>query len=319
MARPLRIEFAGALYHLTSRGNERRNIFRSDRVRKAFLTFLGIAAKRFGWSVTAWVLMSNHFHLVIQTLEPNLSRGMQWLNGTYAGYFNRVHGRCGHLFQGRFKAFLIDKEAYFADVLRYVVLNPVRATMVERPEQYKWSSYRATAGLDIAPDWFDLGAALELFGAEEATAQPAYREFVLAKIGCEERLWDKLVNQLYLGSEGWLKKMRRQVETKPRSTDHPRIQRAVGRPKMHQIVDAVAKVADVTVALIRTTRGGMLRRLAAWIGWNEGLITLRSIAASLRLRSEGHISSLIKRCDREFGKERTLLTWLDGALATLRA
>src|ERR1017187_5407979 len=319
MARPLRIEFAGALYHLTSRGNERRNIFRSDRDRKAFLTLLGIAAKRFGWSVTAWVLMSNHFHLVIQTLEPNLSRGMQWLNGSYAGYFNRVHGRCGHLFQGRFKAFLIDKETYFAEVLRYVVLNPVRATMVERPEQYKWSSYRATAGLDIAPDWFDLVAALELFGAEHAAAQPAYREFVLAKIGCEDRLWDKLVNQLYLGSEGWLKKMRRQVETKPRSTDHPRIQRAVGRPKMHQIVDAVAKVADVTAAVIRATRGGMLRRLAAWIGWNEGLITLRSIAASLRLRSEGHISSLIKRCEREFGEERTLLTWLDGALATLRA
>ena len=319
MARPLRIEFAGALYHLTSRGNERRNIFRSDRDRKAFLTFLGIAAKRFGWSVTAWVLMSNHFHLVIQTLEPNLSRGMQWLNGSYAGYFNRVHGRCGHLFQGRFKAFLIDKETYFAEVLRYVVLNPVRATMVERPEQYKWSSYRATAGLDIAPDWFDLSAALELFGAEPAMAQPAYREFVLAKIGCEDRLWDKLVNQLYLGSEGWLKKMRRQVETKPRSTDHPRLQRSVGRPKMHQIVNAVAKVADVTASLIRATRGGMLRRLAAWIGWNEGLITLRSIAASLRLRSEGHISSLIKRCEREFGKERTLLTWLDGALATLRA
>jgi hypothetical protein len=88
---------------------------------------------------------------------------------------------------------------------------------------------------------------------------------------------------------------------------------------MHQIVDAVAKVADVTASLIRATRGGMLRRLAVWIGWNEGLITLRSIAASLRLRSEGHISSLIKRCEREFGKERTLLTWLDGALATLRA
>ena len=152
MARPLRIEFAGALYHLTSRGNERRNIFRSDRDRKAFLVFLGLTARRFGWSVTAWVLMSNHFHLVVQTLEPNLSRGMHWLNGAYAGWFNRTYGRSGHLFQGRFKAFLIDKEAYFAEVLRYVVLNPVRATMVERPEAYKWSSYRATAGLEKGPE-----------------------------------------------------------------------------------------------------------------------------------------------------------------------
>src|ERR1019366_3668191 len=132
MARPLRLEFADALYHITSRGNERRAIFRTNRDRKTFLTVLGAAALRFGWSVTAWVLMTNHFHLVLQTPEPNLSKRMQWLNSAYANWFNRVHGRCGHLFQGRFKALLIDREAYFADVLRYVALNPVRAKMCER-------------------------------------------------------------------------------------------------------------------------------------------------------------------------------------------
>jgi putative transposase len=304
MARPLRIEFAGALYHITSRGNERRNVFRSDRDRKAFLVFLGVAAKRFGWSVTAWVLMSNHFHLVVQTLEPNLSRGMHWVNSAYAGWFNRVYGRSGHLFQGRFKAFLIDKETYFAEVLRYVVLNPVRAKMVERPEDYKWSSYRATAGLAKAPEWLDLDSILPLFGGERPVAHEAYREFVLAKIGCEDRLWDKLTNQFYLGTEEWTKAMRKRVESKPRSTDHPRLQRAVGRPKMHLVIGAVAKAAEVTEAVIRTTRGGILRRLVAWIGWHEGLVTLRSIAASLRLRSEGHISNLIKRCAREFGEDR---------------
>jgi putative transposase len=263
--------------------------------------------------------MSNHFHLVVQTLEPNLSRGMHWLNGTYAGWFNRAYGRSGHLFQGRFKAFLIDKETYLAEVMRYVVLNPVRAKMVERPEQYKWSSYRATAGLEKLPECLDLDAALSLFGSERGPAQKAYRDFVLAKIGCEDRLWDKLTNQLYLGTEEWTKAMRKLVETKPRSTDHPRVQRAIGRPKMHLIIDAVAKAASVTAATIRATHGGMLRRLTAWIGWHEGLVTLRSIAASLRMRSEGHISNLIKRCEHEFGKERTLLSWLDTALATLRA
>src|SRR5215213_10044013 len=108
MARPLRIEFPGALYHVTSRGNERRRIFRSDRDRKQFVEFLGRAAKRFGWSITAWVLMTNHFHIVIRTPQPNLSRGMQWLNGSYADWFNRRYERSGHLFAGRFKAFLID-------------------------------------------------------------------------------------------------------------------------------------------------------------------------------------------------------------------
>jgi len=319
MARPLRIEFADALYHITSRGNEQRSIFRSNRDRQTFLLFLGEAASRFRWSITAWVLMSNHFHLVIQTLDPNLSRGMQWLNSTYANWFNRVHHRSGHLFQGRFKAFLIDKETYFAEVLRYVVLNPVRASICERPEQYRWSSYRATAGLEIAPEWLDVDAVHNLFDLDHQSVQDSYREFVLAKIGCEDRLWEKLTNQLYLGAESWVKAMREKVEAKPRSTDHPRAQRAVGRPQMHSIIDAVAKVAGETADSIRAKRGSSLRGLVAWIGWYEGLVTLRSIAASLRLRSEGHISNLIKRCERLFGDDPLLLARYDLTIAALRA
>lgn len=319
MARPLRIEFADALYHITSRGNEQRSIFRSNRDRQTFLFFLGKAARRFQWSVTAWVLMTNHFHLVIQTLEPNLSRGMQWLNGAYANWFNRVHHRCGHLFQGRFKALLIDKEAYFAEVLRYVVLNPVRANICESPEQYRWSSYRATAGLEIAQDWFDVDAVHSLFDLDSEPAQVAYREFVLAKIGGEEQLWEKLTNQIYLGTEEWVKTMREKVEAKPRSTDHPRTQRAVGRPKMYTIVDAVAKVAGETVESIRVNRRSGLKALVAWIGWHEGLVTLRSIAASLRLRSEGHMSNLIKRCERLLADDPLLLSCYDLTIAALRA
>jgi REP element-mobilizing transposase RayT len=319
MARPLRLEFADALYHVTSRGNERRPIFRTIRDRQAFLLFLGEATRRFGWSLTAWVLMTNHFHIVLQTPQPNLSKGMHWLNSAYANWFNRVHGRCGHLFQGRFKAFLIDRESYFADVLRYVVLNPVRAKMCELPEQYRWSSYRATAGLEVAPDWLDVEAVHGLFGPDAAAAQPLYRDFVLAKIGCEDRLWDKLTNQLYLGSEDWCKDMRKQVETKPRSTDHPRMQRAVGRPKMHVIMSAVAKAAGESADAIRTTKGHILRSLVAWLGWHEGLVTLRSIAASLRLRSEGHISNLIKRCEDAFADDGPLLDHHDRALTLLRA
>src|SRR5258708_643608 len=319
MARPLRLEFPNALYHVTSRGNEQRAIFRSDRDRKAFLGFLAETVRRFGWSVTAWVLMTNHFHVVIQTPQANLSRGMHWFNSAYVGWFNRVHKRSGHLYQGRFKAFLIEKEAYLAEVLRYVVLNPGRAHMVERPEDYKWSSYRATAGLDAAPDWLDLASVLPFFHPEREDAQRDYREFVCAKIDGEDCLWDKLTNRIFLGTEPWTKEMRKIVETKPRSTDHPRAQRAVGRPNMHAVVDAVAKAAGTSAESIRETRGSVLRRLAAWIAWHEGLITLRSIAAGLRLRSEGHISNLIRRCDREFGSSKELLGYLDASLVTLRA
>jgi REP element-mobilizing transposase RayT len=133
---------------------------------RRFCSSSGQATRRFGWSVTAWVLMTNHFHLVLKTPDPNLSKGMQWLNSAYANSFNRIHRRGGHLFQGRFKAFLIDEESYFADVLRYVVLNPVRATMCARPEEYRWSSYRATAALEAAPDWPDVRAVHRLFGPD---------------------------------------------------------------------------------------------------------------------------------------------------------
>jgi len=190
--------------------------------------------------------------------------------------------------------------------------------MVERPEDYKWSSYRATAGYNDAPDWLDLKSALEFFHPDRGEARANYKDFVCAKVDVDECLWSKLTNRIYLGTEEWTMKVRNIVETKPRSTDHPREQRAVGRPAMHQIVEAVGKAAGTSAAWVRETRGNALRRLSAWIGWYEGLITLRSIAAGLRLRSEGHISNLIRRCDREFGSSKELLGYLDAALVTLR-
>ncbi|HEU4889216.1 MAG TPA: transposase [Thermoanaerobaculia bacterium] len=319
MARPLRIEFPDALYHVTSRGNEQRDIFRDDVDREMFLTFLGKAVKRFGWSVTAWVLMTNHFHLVIQTPDPNLSRGMHWLNGSYAGWFNRRHKRSGHLFQGRFHGVLVEKENYFRELLRYVVLNPVRANMVARPEDYRWSSYRSTAGLEAADGWLDISSILDLFDDDPTIARGQYQEFVLAKLDSSECLWDNAFNGIYLGTEAWAKSMRTMVESRPRSTDHPRAHRAVGRPKMATIVSAVAHVVGKSADNLREMRGGPLRRLVAWIGWHEGLVTLRSIAASLRLRSEGYVSNMIRRCEQEFGRNPDLLTQLDLSLASLRA
>jgi putative transposase len=161
MARPLRIEFPGAVYHVTSRGNERRNIVRDDRDREMFVILLARVVARFGLRLFAWTLMSNHYHLFLRTPEPNLSRAMHMLNQLYAEYFNWRHRRVGHLFQGRFKAFLVDSEEYFREVARYVVLNPVRAGMRKTPGGYKWSSYRATAGLEEAPEWLAVDELLD--------------------------------------------------------------------------------------------------------------------------------------------------------------
>jgi putative transposase len=319
MARPLRIDIPGALHHVTSRGNERRPIFRSNRDREAFLQLLADAVKRFRWSVTAWVLMTNHFHLVIQTPEANLSRGMQWLSGTYADWFNRRHERSGHLFQGRFKSFIIETGTYSAEVLRYVVLNPVRAKIVARPEEYRWSSYRATAGLDSAPAWLDLAAVYDHFDSDRAAAQARYADYVLARVDSQERLWDQAINGIYLGGEEWAKEMRRVVESRPRSTDHPVKQRSVGRPTVQKVVAAVAEAGAQAKELVRSRGGGPLRRLVAWIAWNEGLETLRTIAAALRLRSEGYVSSLIRRCERELNTDTLVLARFDAAIALLRS
>jgi len=244
---------------------------------------------------------------------------MHWLNSTYVGWFNRRHKRCGHLFQGRFHAVLVEKETYLRELLRYVVLNPVRAKMVARPEDYRWSSYRSAAGLDVAEDWLDVTSIFDLFDDDPVIAMRQYQEFVLAKVENSEGLWDNVFSGIYLGTESWAKRMRTIVESRPRSTDHPKAHRAVGRPRMATIVSAVAHVARKSTADIRAMRGSPLRQLVAWIGWHEGLATLRSIAASLRLRSEGHVSGMIRRCEREFGRNPSFLSQLDLALASLRA
>jgi putative transposase len=319
MTRALRIDFPSALYHVTSRGNEQRPIFRHDSDRLRFLDFLRKTVERFGWSLTAWVLMDNHFHLVTQTAEANVSRGMHWLNGTYARWFNHRHQRTGHLFQGRFKAFLIEKETYFEEVLRYVVLNPVRAKMVAKPEEHIWSSYRQTVGLDPAATWLDVAAVHAQFDRNPAVAKRLYRDFVMTRVDGQDRLWDQVTNGMYLGSDPWAREMRALVESTPRSTDYPIIERAVGRPAMPAILEAVSQACGESPETIRSTRGCAARDLAAWVARNEGLITLRSIAAALRLRSEGHVSALIRRCESEFDSNARRVAELDRTMEILRA
>ena len=157
----------------------------------------------------------------------------------------------------------------------------------------------------------------DLFDDDPIAAQAQYRDFLMGT-GSDENLWSCLTNGLYLGTSAWAKQMRAFVESRPRSTDHPKTQRAIGRPHMQTVIAAVAKTTGESVSAI-VARGSRLRHLVAWLGWHEGLITLRSIAASLKLRSEGHISRLIRRCESEFGSDEKLLAHLDHALATLRA
>lgn len=210
MSRPLRLEFAGALYHITSRGNRRENIYEADDDRLMFLALLGDVCQRYQWRCHAYCLMSNHYHLLIETMDATLSQGMRQLNGVYTQRFNRTHRRVGHVFQGRFKAILVDKEAYFLEVARYIVLNPVRANMVGTVGDWAWSSYLATCGDVVAPDYLEIHYLLNAFSVKPKEAVARYRRFVAA--GITENLWKDLQGQVFLGSDTFVEEMQLRVE-----------------------------------------------------------------------------------------------------------
>jgi REP element-mobilizing transposase RayT len=178
-----RIEFPGAVYHVTSRGNDRARIFWDDADRHTFLVGVGDVAGREHFSILAYCLMGNHYHLVLETRAGNLSGGMQRLNSSFAQSFNRRRSRVGHLFQGRYYSSMIVEQSHLLEVSRYVVLNPVRAGLCQSPESWRWSSFRATAGLDPAPAFLTLGTILEHFGPDAARAQARYRDFVFEGSG----------------------------------------------------------------------------------------------------------------------------------------
>jgi len=230
MARPLRNEVEDGLYHVTVRGWERRSIVRSDRDREDWLRLLDKAATRCGWRVFSWVLMTNHFHLYLRTPQPNLSAGMHDLNSGYASLFNRRHRRVGSLYQGRFKAILVEDDSYSWELSRYVHLNPVRAKMVARPEDYRWGSYPAYLDRRKAPAWLDWETVVLEHGGSLVSARRAYRRFVEAGIG--ERIKPPLRSAyggMFLGSDGWIEQMRRQLASEADDSNVP-VRRRLAMP-----------------------------------------------------------------------------------------
>ena len=234
MCRPLRIEYDGALYHITSRGNARKPIFKDDKDRQTFLDTLQKVNARFHWFCHAYCLMSNHYHLIIETPEGNLSRGMRQLNGVYTQRYNKRHDRVGHLLQGRYKAILIQKERYLLELCRYVVLNPVRAKAVKKAEDEKWSSYRGTAGLEtphpcLSADWI-----LEQFGRNRSQAERTYSAFVKEGIG-EASVWEHLKGGSLLGEGIFISKLAPQLKKHEKKKEITKSQRHIGRPRLDQL------------------------------------------------------------------------------------
>ncbi|NUO07721.1 MAG: transposase [Candidatus Brocadia sp.] len=214
MSRPWRIEFEGAYYHIVSRGNERRNIFRDNNDRILFLDILGKTSERFEVEVYAYVLMDNHYHLLLKTNKPNISQSMQWLGTTYTRRYNIKHKRIGHLFQGRFKSFLIENDQYLLRLSCYIHRNPLRAKIVNRLVDYPWSSYPRYAYGKKSPEWLCTAPILSRFDAKDKNK--AYREMVQSYSREEKRLWEDFRHGLFLGSEQFIERIKsRYLSEKP--------------------------------------------------------------------------------------------------------
>lgn len=253
MSRPIRIEFPNALYHVTSRGDRREDIFEDDQDRQTFLSTLKQVGAQFNWICYAWCLMDNHYHLLIQTPDGNLSKGMRQLNGVYTQASNRRYRRVGHLFQGRFKAILVDSDAYLLELSRYVVLNPVRAGRVKKAADWPWSSYRASVGLEPAAPWLAIGGLLAQFAKRRSLAQQRYAQFVAEGIKAASP-WSGLKGQIYLGDEKFVQRMQAHIQTAKDDVQVPLAQRRPPAPPLAAIAkrvrdrDAAIKAAHATGA-----------------------------------------------------------------------
>jgi putative transposase len=263
VARPLRVIVAGGLYHLIARGNARQRVFLDALDFSRFLEILTRVVERCGWFCHAYCLLENHYHLVVETPRPNLPLGMRQLNGVYAQSFNRRHDRCGHVFQARYRSILVEKESHLLTVCRYVVLNPVRASICTRPGDYRWSSYPATAGTApmgplLTADWI-----LGQFGGGRKGAQERYRAFVAEGIG------DALeVRGERTGGESFL---RDRLGYEPPLAEIPRVQLEPLRP---QLAELFAR-AEFPIATAHREHDYALREIADHLGCHYSTVSRR--------------------------------------------
>ena len=304
MSRPLRIEYPGAFYHVTSRGNERKSVFMNDRDREKYLSYLESAHERYGAKIHVYCLMGNHYHLLLETPRGNLSQILHHINGAYTTYFNVKRERSGHLFQGRYKGILVDKDEYCKELSRYIHLNPVRAGIVKAPLEYRWSSYRFYVGKDKKPKWLTTELILDSSGGEGKRGFDRYKEYVEKGVTHEiENPLKGVVASAFLGSKEFIERIREEYlekkEIDPRNiSDIKRIQRW---PSFEDIERAVAKRINREERLYRKTciymshqySGLGLDEVGRYFGMKAGTISQLSRRFKESVRKDKTIGQMI--------------------------
>jgi putative transposase len=334
MARPVRIEVAGGWYHVTARGNERRAVFRDERDRRHFLELLEEASERFVVRWHAYVLLDNHYHLLVETRRANLSQAMQWLQVSYTVWFNRRHRRVGHLFQGRYKAVLVEAESAAWELSRYVHLNPVRVEALglskpaqqrwrrgispapdpqqvrrrlERLRTYPWSSYRAYARLAKSPGWLVTEAVLAMGGGRSrAERVQTYRQYVEEAVreGLAASPWERLEGQLLLGGAEFVRQMRRRVKGDAR--EQPQLKRLHERRSFQEIVKAVEEDKGEKWATFRDRHGDWGRDVVLYLARRHGGMRLRELAQQAGAIDYGSVQMAVRRIGERQERDKSL-------------
>ncbi len=271
MARPLRLEYAGALYHITSRGNREDDIYEDDSDCKLFIDLLDKIAGTHNWICHAYCLMSNHFHLLIETPDANLSKGMRQLNGIYTQQFNRAHNRAGHVFQGRYKAIIVDKQSYLQELARYIVLNPVRAQIVRSAREWPWSSYRATAGQAPGPMNLQTDELLASFGKRKSRARELYKQFI-TEGKKQPSPWEQLRNQIYLGDDEFVTRLQEHIEQDRELIEIPSSKKRPA-PKELAYYEKRAKSRDAAIFEAYRSGGYTLKMIGDYFGLHYSTVS----------------------------------------------
>ena len=309
MARPLRIEYPGAFYHVTSRGNEQKDIYKSKKDREQFLHYLETATGRYGAIIHTYCLMDNHYHLLLETPDGNLSQIMRHINGAYTTYHNVKRKRAGHLFQGRYKAILVEADEYAEELSRYIHLNPVRAGIVERPEEFAWSSYRSYIGESQNPDWLQTEFVLGYFGGKVKSARRKYQQFVEDGIGNENTnpFIETLASTL-LGSPSFINEITaRYIEAKDVSRDLPAVVKLTKRPSIEKIVGTVNGVLKGDEKLARQVslyfchrRSGLkLKEIGAYFRIGESGVSEASQRIASRVEDNKSLKRIVNNVEKE--------------------
>jgi len=310
VSRPLRIEYPGAFYHVTSRGNERRTVFQSNRDREKFLSYLETTHERYGAVIHVYCLMGNHYHLLLETPRGNLSKILHYINGAYTTYFNIKRSRFGHLFQGRFKGILVDKDEYCKELSRYVHLNPVRAGMVKTPLEYPWSSYRYFVGRDKKPEWLTTEFILGDFGGEGGRGFKKYREYVERQ---EDKKLDnpfkKVIASTFLGSKEFIDKIRLEYLEKKEmdNRDLPALKKILIGPSLESIEKAVLKrvgrsdplFKKICIYLSYQRSGLNLREIGEYFGMQRSAISQLSRRFTEAVKGSQELRGVLSRIEKE--------------------